>query len=355
MPYDPFSRGRFPVGVRTFEWSDAARGGRLLPTEVWYPAREEFRGQDTDPARRDAYELVPGFPPGWQEAVRDAAPRDGSYPLVLFSHGFGGHRRQSTFLCTHLASHGYLVAAMDHTGNTIVEMVQMMMASQAGAPPPDAAAMLLEMLAARPADVVFAIDRLLEEAPHQIGVRVDAERIGMSGHSFGGWTTLVATARDRRIRAALPLAPAGGWTPLPSALLTEALDFAWGRDVPTLFLVAELDTILPLRGMVELYDRTVSPKKMVVLREADHMHFCDQVEQVHELFRMMPPPVFDQVVKDSKPIGELCAGEAAYRFTRGLGLAHMDAHLKGEEEARRLLEADLAAALATQGVSARVA
>jgi dienelactone hydrolase len=355
MPYDPFSRGRFPVGVRTLVWKDAARAGRPLPTEIWYPAADEFRGQDTDEAIRDAYELVPGFPPGWQEAVRGAEARSGSYPLVVFSHGFGGHRRQSTFLCTHLASHGYLVAAMDHTGNTIVEMVQMMMASQAGSPPPDPAAVLPEMLAARPADVVFVIDRLLEDAPNEIGVRIDRERIGMSGHSFGGWTTLVATARDRRIRAALPLAPAGGWTRLPSAPLAEALDFSWGREVPTLFLVAELDTILPLRGMHELYDRTVSPKKMIVLRDADHMHFCDQVEQVHELFRMMPPPVFDEVAKDIKPIGELCAGEPAYRFTRGLGLAHMDAHLKGDEDARQLLEADVVAALATQGVRVRVA
>jgi hypothetical protein len=69
---------------------------------------------------------------------------------------------------------------------------------------------------------------------------------------------------------------------------------------------------------------------------------------------MMPPPIFDEVAKDLKPIGELCAGEAAYRFTRGLGLAHMDAHLKGDWEARRFLEVDVVAALATQGVSARV-
>ena len=355
MPYNPFSRGPLPVGVRTMDWSDAGRSGRPLPTEVWYPASEEFRGKDVAEGTRDNYELVPGLPPGWQEAVRDAEARKGPFPLVVFSHGFGGHRRQSTFLCTHLASHGYVVAAVDHTGNTIVEMVQFMMMSQMGQPIPDPATMLPEMLANRPADVSFVIDKMTAPGASGTGVAIDASRIGLSGHSFGGWTTLVATARDKRIKVALPLAPAGGWTRLPSEALGQAMDFAWGRDVPTLFLVADLDTILPLRGMYELFEKTVSPKKMIVLEQADHMHFCDQVEQVHELFRMMPPPVFDQVAKDIKPIAELCAGDPAYRFTRGLGLAHMDAHLRGDEGAKSFLDGDLVGLLAAEGVVARLA
>jgi dienelactone hydrolase len=353
MAYDPFERGNVPVGVQTFSWSDPARDHRPLTIEVWYPATEAHRGQDVAEATRDQYELIPGFPPGWQDAVRDAAPRAGTFPLVMFSHGFGGHRRQSTFLCTHLASHGYVVAAMDHTGNTIVETVQMMMAAQMGiAPPPDTDAILAETMPPRPLDVSFAIDRLLagvEGVP-----AVDPDRIGMSGHSFGGWTTLMVTGRDRRVRAALPLAPAGGWTKLPGEPLQKALDFGWGRDVPTLFLVAEGDTILPLRGMHELHERTTSPKRMLILMNADHMHFCDQIEQIHELFRMMPPPIFDQVAGAIKPIGELCAPESAYEFVRGLGLAHMDAYVRELEPAARFLEGDLVAMLRERGVEAQL-
>jgi predicted dienelactone hydrolase len=179
---------------------------------------------------------------------------------------------------------------------------------------------------------------------------VDAARIGMAGHSFGGWTTLMTVARDVRLRAALPLAPAGGWSPLPSQVLGEALDFAWNRDVPTLYLVADGDTLLPLRGMRELHGRTPGTKRMIVLANADHMHFCDQIEEIHELFRMMPPPVFDDLVKDIKPIAELCAPDHAYDFTRGLGLAHMDAHVRGVEGAARFLAGDVAATLAARGV-----
>jgi predicted dienelactone hydrolase len=351
--YDPFSRGGFPVGVRTFNWSDPARADRPLPVEVWYPATDAHRGQDVAEATRDAYDLIPGFPPGWQEAVRDAEARAEQAPLVVFSHGFGAHRRQSTFLCTHLASHGYVVAAMDHTGNTVFETIQAMMAAQMGEPPPDPGPLLAELMPPRPADVTFVIDKMIAGAE---GIpAVDAERIGMSGHSFGGWTTLMAAARDRRIRAALPLAPAGGWTPLPGVPLGEALDFAWGRDVPTLFLVADSDTLLPLRGMQELYGRTLGSKKMVILENADHMHFCDRIEEIHELFRMMPPPIFDTLAKSIKPITELAAAEGAYKFVRGLGLAHMDAHVRGSEAAARFLAGDLAAALRAEGVAVSLA
>src|SRR5262245_59603704 len=124
MTYDPFSRGAFPVGVCTFDANDRARN-RSLPIEIWYPATDAHRGQDVSDAGCDRYELISGFPSAPQEAVRSAAPRPGRYPLVLFSHGLGGHRRQSTFLCTHLASHGYVVAAVDHTGNTVADMMQL--------------------------------------------------------------------------------------------------------------------------------------------------------------------------------------------------------------------------------------
>lgn len=349
MTYDPFSRGAFPVGVRTHDATDDGRA-RSLPIEVWYPATDAYRGQDVSDAC-DHYDLLPGFPPVTQDAVRGAAARPGRYPLVLFSHGFGGHRRQSTFLCTHLASHGYVVAAVDHTGNTVVDVLQQAMEIQSGAAQPDVAAMLSQFIAARPADVMFMLDRLLCGAIPELAPLIDRDRIGMSGHSFGGWTTLMVTARDRRIRAALPLAPAGGWMPIPDNPLSAALDFGWGRDVPTLYLVAERDSVLPLRGMHELFEKTRSGKRMAVLKNADHMHFCDRIEEVHELFRSMPPPGAEGIIASVPPIGELAPPEHGYLFVRGLGLAHMDAALKHNAQARQLLENDLPATLAARGVA----
>jgi predicted dienelactone hydrolase len=281
----------------------------------------------------------------WQLAVRDAAPRAGRFPLVAFSHGFGSHRRQSSFLCTHLASHGYVVVAPDHTGNTVVDLMATATAAASGqrrSPVP-----LDELLRNRPADVTLAIDHALAAI-----AGADADRIGVAGHSFGGWTTLALPARDRRVRAALPLAPAGGSSSVADAgSLLAALDFAWGRDVPTLFVVAELDSILPLPSMRVLYDAVASAKQFVVLRNADHMHFCDAVERVHELFRMMPRVEGIPGSKPFPPIAELCPGEHGYATVRGLGLAHFDAHLRGRADAAAWLAGPWRAALESRGIA----
>lgn len=355
MAYDPFARGPHAVGVRTVDLSDASRS-RYLPVEVWYPATDAARGRDTDEATMDHYDLLPGFPPLRQQAVRDAAAAGGTFPIVVFSHGFGGHRRQSTFLCTHLASHGYVVVAMDHHGNTVLDMAQMTMQVMMGEPMPDTAKMVADLIVARPADVEFVIDRLLAGDLGLPASSLDAERIGMSGHSFGGWTTLMIAGRDRRIRAALPMAPAGGSSPLPAQPLTDALDFDWGRDVPTLYLVADKDTLLPLAGMRELLAKTRSTRRMAILGNADHMHFCDDVEQTHEMFRTMAPPgPFQEIAKIIPPASTLAPGQHAYDFNRSLGLAHMDAVLRGNEEAAAFLAGDLPSAFAKRGIRVSMA
>jgi predicted dienelactone hydrolase len=349
--YDPFVRGPFPVGVRT---ARIDRDARSLPLEIWYPATDDYAGQDVAEESADRYEVLPGLPSVRQDAVRDAVSRPGRHPLVAFSHGYGGHRRQSTFLCTHLASHGYVVAAVDHVGNTIFDVMRAVLAVQAGEPRPDPGAVLREFIGLRPSDVSTMIDRVLDGTTG-LGGLVDPERIGMAGHSFGGWTTLAVAGRDRRIRAALPLAPAGGESPLPVGPLRESLDLRWDRDVPTLYVVASRDTLLPLGGMHDLFARTGSRKRMVVIENADHMHFCDRVEEVHEMFRLMPgDPLFAELQQSIPPIADLCPGEHGYVAVRGLGLAHMDAHLRGDERAARFLGGDLRATFGARGVAVAV-
>ena len=350
MGYAPFARGPFPTGVRTTTLTDASRGGRRLPLEVWYPAADAHAGHDTVDPTRDRYEMLPGLPSVSQDAVRDAASRAGRWPLVLFSHGYGGHRRQSTFLCTHLASHGYVVASVDHVGNTVFEVMHAIMTAQMGGARSDPQATLREFIVARPADTVFMLDEVLRGAG-DVAAQIDADRIGMAGHSFGGWTTLVTTARDRRIRAALPLAPAGGATHLDANALVDAMDLRFGREVPTLFIAADQDSLLPLAGIRDLYERTPAPKRLVVLENSDHLHFMDRIEENHELFRSMPQDdLFRPAIERMRPMAELTSEAHANTAVRGLGLAHMDAVLKGNEAAARFLAEDAGAALATQGI-----
>ena len=195
MRYDPFARGPFPVGVRTFTLRDHPRNDRTLPVEVWYPAMDAHAGADLDTAPgyvRDAAgpsTRHPGGGPRCRAAIR------AGIRWSLFSHGFGGHRRQSTFLCTHVASHGYVVAACDHTGNTVLDVMRAALAARAGEPMPDFGDSLRSFAVARPADVRALLDQLLDGLAGELGGLIDRERIGMSGHSFGGWTTLSSRPR----------------------------------------------------------------------------------------------------------------------------------------------------------------
>jgi dienelactone hydrolase len=351
MAYDPFRRGPHPAGVRTLRARDEARD-RSLPIEVWYPAEASYAGQDTADETRDQYELVPGLPPVPQDAVRDAPPHAGSHPVVLFSHGYGSHRRQSTFLTTHLASHGYVVASVDHVGNTVYDVMLAAVRAQARGEVPDIVAAVTSFAGIRPADVVFALDHVLAE----LGGLADPERVGMAGHSFGGWTTLAVTARERRIRAALVLAPAGGSGLAETNPLARALVFDWGRDVPVLYVVADRDSLLPLPTMHDLFERTRSQKRLVVLRDTDHMHFCDRAEMVHEMFRTVPMvPELQRLAPAIPPFDELAAEAPTLGAIGALGLAHMDAALRADEGAAGFLAADLAAVLAARGVAADVA
>ena len=112
--------------------------------------------------------------------------------------------------------------------------------------------------------------------------------------------------------------------------------------------VADDDSVLPLEGMHDLLRRTESIDRMVVLVNADHYHFCDGAEVVHDLMT-------GTMGEGAKPSSELVPGAHAYDVTNGLGLAHFDAELRKIPEAAALLERDLAELLAERGISIDVA
>jgi dienelactone hydrolase len=347
MPgYDPFVRGPFPVGVRTIQSLDTARN-RSFSCEIWYPAAAQHQGQDLISETQDVITVPPENAARRQTAVRNAAAHAGSYPAIIFSHHSGGHRRAATFLCTHLSSHGYIVAALDHSEVSAPELrgPQDETAEQK-------AARLQAVIASRVPDTRFLLDRVLSDTAFGSDDHPDPRRIGIVGHSFGGWTALAVPETDPRFRAIVALAPGGASNPRPG-ILPVTLTFAWGRDIPVLYLVADNDVCLPLAGMCELFDRTPATRRMLILRRADHMHFMDNVEEMHESVRNMTfPEELSWMSREMRPIGELSSGEVAHLFVRGLTLAHMDATLKQTPEAQRFLEEDVVGELAARGVEA---
>lgn len=353
--YDPFIRGPFPVGVSSQDLFDSARE-RKIPIEIWYPATDDYIGQDLDEKKMDKYRL---FGRVKQEAVRNAHIRKGSFPLVMFSHGFSGHRRQTTHFCCHLASHGYIVSSPDHLGNTIFEMLENYAFKQKVATPEEMMTIARSSMVDRPLDISFIIDRFLAGETSISNSSIDTKKIGMTGHSFGGWTTLKVCGTDERICAALPLAPAGGepWLDDIGQLMFDNLSLKWTCDIPTLYLVAEGDSELPLESMHDLLSRTQEPKHMVVLKNADHFHFCDMAGEIHEFFRTQSEAISHDgatTAEKMHPFSELCPAIEAYNYLRGLGLAHMDAHLKSKQDAIKLLVSDIQALMAKNGIAVEV-
>jgi predicted dienelactone hydrolase len=109
--------GPFAAGVTTLTLADRQ-------VEVWYPVDPgSVQGLEKSPYFiRDylsdiADSLLPPDlnPPYLTDAYRDVTgSSDGPFPLVLFSHGSPAFRTQSTFLTTHLATWGFVVASVDH-------------------------------------------------------------------------------------------------------------------------------------------------------------------------------------------------------------------------------------------------
>jgi predicted dienelactone hydrolase len=103
-----------------------------------------------------------------------------------------------------------VVVAVDHPGNTIQDAVALAQRVAAGKDTPaQREARIQEWIADRVPDLCFLLDHLLSGAAGDVATRIDPHRIGIAGHSFGGWAALAAPAVERRIGAVVALALGG--------------------------------------------------------------------------------------------------------------------------------------------------
>ncbi len=252
----PDQLGPFAVGRTSFEIVDATRDDRTLVVDVWYPAVDD----GTLPF--SVYDLLVATIES-DVALDEPPVADGSFPLLVFSHGNAGVRFQSIFLQEHLASQGFIVAAPDHAGNTAADAIL-------PNPPPFTAK-------DRPLDISLVIDEMvaLDALPADpFFESVDEARIGVLGHSFGGFTTLAMVSGfddvppDERVSAIMPISPAVG--SLPTELLAEV-------DVPTLVLGGTSDTVTPVDpNSVRAFEETSGlPRWRIDVQLAGHNSFTE--------------------------------------------------------------------------------
>ncbi len=170
------------IGVRTMTFTDPDRvdviasgtevvtGDRAITVEVWYPAVESTEpGGTYETVLRDG--VTPITLTG--RAARDAAPAEGSFPLVLISHGYPGNRFLMSHLGENLASKGYVTVSADHPESIYSDQ-------QA----------FISTLVNRPVDQAFLIASMAN-LTDEIGAITDAENAAVIGYSMGGYGALI--------------------------------------------------------------------------------------------------------------------------------------------------------------------
>jgi dienelactone hydrolase len=164
---DPSGPGRLAVGVATRTFVDASRA-RTLVTEIWYPA---------------------------VAAGRDARPRRRRSPLVLLAHGLCGFRTNYEYLSIALAARGFVVAAPDFPAIDDADC--------------NGAVTEADLFDEPARDLVF-LHRALRERSGPGGAlarAVRGRRVGLVGHSLGGFAVLHAALADRDAAVVVALAP----------------------------------------------------------------------------------------------------------------------------------------------------
>lgn len=168
----------------------------------------------------------------------DTFTTDGSAPTIIFSHGAGGSGNFYNPLATEWATHGYIVILPTHSdslvenagedsdttrGDRVRELLKRRREGARGAGGLD-----FSDWANRPRDVSFLIDQLdeIESQVPAINDRIDSDRIGVGGHSFGAFTAQLIGGTDpigpgefsdQRAQCVLHISPQG-----VGGLLTES-------------------------------------------------------------------------------------------------------------------------------------
>ena len=263
------------VSYRRIEVEDTVMGEKF-PVAMWYPT--------TEPPS------VQAFGPYSMRVARAAAPADGKFGLIIISHGSGGDALAHRDLAMALASEGYVAAALMHPRDNFKDT------SGVGS---------VGVWAGRPRQVSRVIDRMLED--QALGPHIERERVGVVGHSVGGYTALAVggvqpsmnaliqhckeTPEDRRLcffggAAAREASRKGGdipdvrdarvhavvlFAPVAALFTDEALS---KLAIPVRIYGAELDDLTPVQHHAGRLAKTLGPKaEYVLIKGAGHYSF----------------------------------------------------------------------------------
>jgi predicted dienelactone hydrolase len=280
--------------------------------------------------------------------------RPGSYPLILFSHGFGATRGTYVGLSSHWASQGYVVIKPAHSDSGKLQLGNIEQAWRDQTPAD---------WRNRVRDVTAILDGLdkIEESYPELKGKIDRTKIGVGGHSYGAFTAmLLGGARtypgavsyaDPRVKAVVVMSPQG-----PSETFGLTNDSFKEMAVPTLFMTGTLD-----RGAAESETpewrrqafelAPAGDKYLVVLAGARHGSFTGRIDpaaggaysnQEPMLGEPTPNPrIPRETPHPYSPGRESVAGlnvRGTFAQIKALSLAFFDTYLRNDAEGRTALE-----------------
>ncbi len=311
IPDRPFVKpaGPYPVGTREYDWVDSSRAEtytkdpadrRRVVVQVWYPAAATS-GDSARYLLRPA-EFVSKLG-AWAarnaktNSVLDApvAAADSPFPVLIYNHGGLWTRWSATFTTEWLASHGYMVISVEHFGfNQTVQFPDgtpfaadtLAFPKETGDGKQDAIASWAYLddpvFLTWKADARFALDwaQRLNLVPGPFQGRLDLERVGAYGWSFGGALAVQLTVDDPRVKAAVDhdgqlfgnVREVG--TTRPVLLLHHGVDDALGYPEKDRPMVREMMAMVASWDSVAR-DRSTADWLSVTIAGTDHGDFSD--------------------------------------------------------------------------------
>ncbi|HEX2925621.1 MAG TPA: alpha/beta fold hydrolase [Ruminiclostridium sp.] len=363
MPVFSFKEpsGPYKVGTVTYDWIDTCRSEeaaknhddkRELMVQVWYPA-EATDSMVRAPYIKDVWEIVKGLEkyflikPYLLRHLKDVKSNSyvkakikndqRKYPVLIFSHGMTGFRNQNTFQVEELASHGYVVAAIDHSyyaAATVFSdgrIVESRLSTD-----PSSSDYSLEFgdkhMDTWVGDVQFVLGKLKEidkKDPENIFTdRLDLDKIGMLGHSYGGATAAQLLIKDSRVKAGINMDGAFFGTAIPDTGLRKPFMMMVSQQAMMACDLNKLEKGLRMYGIkgdrlkeyIEFYAETDRRRKKalsgggysLIVKKTTHLSYSDfclytlllsisqKPHSLHKIINDFTLTFFDKYIKGDK-------------------------------------------------------
>ncbi len=252
VPRLPVPSGPETIGTVTIQLTDTERkemygpspgGPRTMMVQVWYPA-VPVEGIDPQPWAEDWDVVAPALSrqlglPSWflghtryvdSHSLPSLPIAPGTFPVIIYSHSWGGFRAIGINQIESLVSNGFMVIAPDHTyGAVATRLADGEVIGLDPATLPDvtvvgqdafdqAAEQLVEVYAGDIEAILNGLDAGDEGPFGQLSQSADTTRVGIYGHSAGGGAAIAVCLQDERCDAVLGLDP---WVkPIPDKTIS---------------------------------------------------------------------------------------------------------------------------------------